>query len=316
MKAALGRMAEWYKKGYISPEFVVVDGNQKGEAISSGDWLFYYGYWWSIATFCNTWTNVPESDVSAVPFLTSGEGTGNVMKDAWYTGVRAITTSCANPEAAVYQLNEYWDSYYRNDTTLRDELSKLGYTFKYPITEPKEPLNADEVKANYPNVAEPKLLWKYDYDKAVEGPGFMNDYYTHGNLILGLNGRLCTPANNDYASISAAIKGGWDTSLLTTEAKSTLEGWYASNPKMLSTFATSYDIWKDLPIKVNKFCASDTPTMIEKKAYLDKLELECFTKIIMGTQPLDSFDQFVTDWKQNGGDQITQEVNAWYQSTK
>jgi putative aldouronate transport system substrate-binding protein len=28
----------------------------------------------------------------------------------------------------------------------------------------------------------------------------------------------------------------------------------------------------------------------------------------MGEQPLDSFDQFVTDWKAQGGDEITKEV--------
>ena len=85
---------------------------------------------------------------------------------------------------------------------------------------------------------------------------------------------------------------------------------------MLSTFATSYDIWKDLEIRVNKFCTSDTPAMIEKKAYLDKLELECFTNIIMGTKPIEAFDQFVTEWLDNGGSEITAEVNDWYATTK
>ena len=56
--------------------------------------------------------------------------------------------------------------------------------------------------------------------------------------------------------------------------------------------------------------------MVEKQAYLDKLELEYFTGIIMGTRPIEDFDKYVEEWKANGGDQITAEVNEWYASTK
>ncbi len=316
VRTALERMASWYEKGYIDPEFVVIDGNKEGEVVAAGNWLFCYGYWWKIASFNNTWANVEGSDISAVPFLAGDDGTSSVMKDAWYTSIRAITTSCENPEAAFYALNAFWDSYYRNDAELREMLAAEGYVWHYPVTEPLEPTNADEVKEKYAHVAEPKLLWTYEYPAELVGPGFMNDFYTHGNMTYGFYGRLCSRANNDYASISAAVKAGFDESLLTEEAKSTWSGWYQSNPKMLSTFATSYDIWNDLDIVVNKFSTSDTPTMIEKKAYLQKLELETFTGIIMGAKPIDAFDQFVADWKANGGDQITTEANEWYASTK
>ena len=56
--------------------------------------------------------------------------------------------------------------------------------------------------------------------------------------------------------------------------------------------------------------------MVEKQAYLDKMELECFTGIVMGTRPIEDFDKYVEEWKANGGDQITAEVNEWYASTK
>ena len=316
MRTALERMATWYEKGYIDPEFVVVDGNKESEIVSGGDWLFCYGYWHKIATFCNTWANVEGSEISAVPFLLGDDGTCSVMKNAWYTSINAITTSCEHPEAAIYALNAFWDSYYRNDVELREMLAAEGYNWHYPVTEARDPINVDEVNEKYSYVAEPKLLWKFDYPEELVGPGFMNDYYTHGNLTYGFYGRLCSRANNDYATIAAAVKAGMDESLLTEEAKQTWKGWYQSNPKMLTTFATSYDIWKDLPIKVNKFCTSDTPAMVEKNAYLQKLELECFTNIIMGTKPIEAFDQFVEDWKTNGGDLITQEVNVWYASTK
>ncbi|WP_239297125.1 hypothetical protein [Paenibacillus sp. ACRRY] len=44
---------------------------------------------------------------------------------------------------------------------------------------------------------------------------------------------------------------------------------------------------------------------------LKKLEDETFLKIIMGAAPLDTFDTFVSDWKKQGGDKITEEVKEY-----
>lgn len=51
-----------------------------------------------------------------------------------------------------------------------------------------------------------------------------------------------------------------------------------------------------------------TDTMRTKWANLRKLEDETFLKIIMGNEPVDSFDSFVGKWKSQGGDEITKEV--------
>ncbi|URN95756.1 MAG: extracellular solute-binding protein [Candidatus Pristimantibacillus lignocellulolyticus] len=52
-----------------------------------------------------------------------------------------------------------------------------------------------------------------------------------------------------------------------------------------------------------------TTTMNRKWVNLKKLEDETFIQIIMGDKPIDAFDQFVADWKKQGGDEITSEVN-------
>lgn len=43
-------------------------------------------------------------------------------------------------------------------------------------------------------------------------------------------------------------------------------------------------------------------------ANLTKLEQESFIKIVTGSEPLDYFDTFVSNWKKQGGDQIIQEI--------
>jgi putative aldouronate transport system substrate-binding protein len=59
-----------------------------------------------------------------------------------------------------------------------------------------------------------------------------------------------------------------------------------------------------------------TATMVEKSAILDKLRDEMAVRIIMGEESIDGFDKFIENWKSLGGEQITNEVNEWYQANK
>ena len=56
--------------------------------------------------------------------------------------------------------------------------------------------------------------------------------------------------------------------------------------------------------------------MKTKSATLEKLVEETYLKIIMGELPVSEFDTFVENWKSLGGDEITQEVNDWYDQQK
>lgn len=53
---------------------------------------------------------------------------------------------------------------------------------------------------------------------------------------------------------------------------------------------------------------TQTKTMENRWAALQKLEDETFLKIIMGAAPLDSFDAFAEKWMKQGGEQILEEV--------
>ncbi|MFD0715482.1 ABC transporter substrate-binding protein [Paenibacillus sp. GCM10027626] len=64
--------------------------------------------------------------------------------------------------------------------------------------------------------------------------------------------------------------------------------------------------------------AVKAPLPSESKYYnnLVKFQQDTFTAIINGDKPLDEFDKFVEQWKQDGGDQLTKEANEWLQSLK
>ena len=66
----------------------------------------------------------------------------------------------------------------------------------------------------------------------------------------------------------------------------------------------------------DEYLGIPTPAMGSYSADLNKLEIEYFTKIIVGQSPLDDFDTFVAEWKKRGGDEITREVNEWYAANK
>jgi putative aldouronate transport system substrate-binding protein len=64
----------------------------------------------------------------------------------------------------------------------------------------------------------------------------------------------------------------------------------------------------------NEYTGPPTETQEAKGELLEKMELEVYADIIYGNEPLDSFDDFVEEWKSSGGDEITKEVNEWYES--
>ncbi|MNV83621.1 hypothetical protein D3C71_1774380 [compost metagenome] len=66
----------------------------------------------------------------------------------------------------------------------------------------------------------------------------------------------------------------------------------------------------------NYFRGPTTSTMLSRNELLKKLQMDTYTEILYGKQPLDDFDAFVDKWKSSGGDDITKEVNEWYDSVK
>lgn len=321
VKKALAKLAEWYKKGYIDPEFAVKDSKKVSESIVSGNFLMYNGAWSAIANpFTPMWNALPSASVEAIPFLKGDDGKCGVMKNTWWTDCRAIASSCKNPEAMFYLLNDNLDSYYRNETSLRETMkTKYDYEFKYPVTKVQNPTNADQIAKDYPNIGQPRQLYLYNYSDAEQGCGFINDFYTQQSSWLGFYCKIPSIGNNDFKTMATAAKTG-DKSGLSYDGKRMYDEWNSTHPNMLKTFVGIYDYWnslmqgKDNVLKTNAFAGAETATMTEKGAYLSKLQLETFTQIIMGTKSVDAFDQFVSDWKANGGDKITEEVNEWYSS--
>lgn len=320
-KQALEKMAEWYQKGYIDPEFVVKDEEKMKEDIIAGNFMTYYGVWASIASpFTPMWANIPEADPIVMPFLNGTDGQTRVYDRTWFQSMCAITTKCKNPEALLYMMNDNWDSERRNNLELRETMSKdYGYEFKYPITEERQPTNVEQVAKDHPQATEPKELWKYDYPEELQGMGYFNNFFTHNSRLFGFNGIPVSVLNQDLKSMAEAYREN-DESILTSNGRTMWDQWNGTTPNMVINWSKTEKYWTAFEKSGNYvadiYAGAPTELMSEKQAYLNKLELETYTRIIMGTQPISEFDTFVENWKNNGGLEITAEVNDWYKANQ
>ncbi|WP_054710305.1 hypothetical protein [Bacillus sp. JCM 19041] len=60
------------------------------------------------------------------------------------------------------------------------------------------------------------------------------------------------------------------------------------------------------------FTGAPTQTMVDRGDTLDTMLSEGFSKMIYGETSIDQFDALVEQWKSSGGDDVTAEVNEWF----
>ncbi|TMV50990.1 extracellular solute-binding protein [Paenibacillus mesophilus] len=89
--------------------------------------------------------------------------------------------------------------------------------------------------------------------------------------------------------------------------------------RRLDSLGEHFHLWDNVQrIHANlikaQFNGAPTPAMGNYNFKLLKIQDDAFTKIVMGLSPLDEFDRFVEVWRQEGGDEITKEINDWYKA--
>lgn len=128
---------------------------------------------------------------------------------------------------------------------------------------------------------------------------------------------------NMYIDIAAALSSG-DTTKMTPETKSIYDMVVSGKRDNLgyvlvfgnnSTYQFVNDMKTNDRIVVDAYQALPTDTMTEKGSTLKTNLDAAMLKVIMGAD-ISTFDTAVTAWQNEGGNTITQEVNAWYASNK
>ncbi|SFA79766.1 putative aldouronate transport system substrate-binding protein [Cohnella sp. OV330] len=277
VKQALAKLQEMYKSGLIDKEWAVKDSDKFGEDVLTNKVGIWYGANWNSMYPIDISKNKDLLNVK--PFsIVAVDGKQPVMQavDPSVNTYFVVSKDFKHPEAVVKLMTAFQEKLWGESS----EFEKYGTNANQSVSYFKYP-----------------LVQSWPATKDI-------------------------PDNLD--AIRAALSSN-DASKLNSEQKGIYTSIKAFNDGDIVTgysTARQYDAFEvikkdDLNNQLfSLFYGAPTPTMVEKKQALDKLEQEVFTKIIMGAEPVDEFDKFVSDWKKLGGDQITQEVNDWVASHK
>ncbi len=283
-KTALAKLADLYKKGLIDPEIGV--RKDSSAAVAGGTAGIYFGEWWNgYWPLPDAIKNDPKANWQAYAVPLDDQGVWNPHQGIPATTFVVVRKGYEHPEAAMKIVNLF----------NRDE-SKFDLT-KGSLA--NEVLRIPQAMYDEGNVTY-KALMDVLAGKA-QPADFKDPKYAPYKLLA-----------DDVTKIKT-VKGEPIDNM-------DIQNWTPQAD--LSAWSRMYSILVGDGAIYNPICGADkvnvvysatyasTPTMIDKWANLKKMEDETFLKIILGTAPIDDFDKFVADWKAQGGDEITAEVQA------
>lgn len=276
-KTALAKLSELYKDGIIDPEMGI--RKDAAEPIISGkSGMFVGGWWMGYYMLPDVIKNNPQANFQAYPIPISKDGVYAPHASAASYSYAVIRKGYEHPEVAI-KLNNLL---IKDETTFDTSKGSIG---DYPLRIPFGMVDESIVTVN-------ALRQVLSGEKTPED--FAGDQYTPYKLL-----------KDDLAKIKTVKKAPYDNM--------DMQYWDANADP--SAWARSYSIMVGWGAFVGKkynpvysLTYSRTETIGKNWTNLKKLEDESFMKIIMGQSPIASFDSFVSDWKSQGGDQITTEV--------
>ncbi|RAV15308.1 extracellular solute-binding protein [Paenibacillus contaminans] len=280
MKTALAKLQEMYKTGQLDKEFGVKNTAKVNEDIGSNKvGMMYSSLTAGIAPLAGltkdaVWKPYPAPSADGQPTLL--QHPLNTFYGFW-----VVKKGTKHPEAVLKLADEWIKLFYLNTS---DDLFKK--------------FNADGSISYWMN--SPVKMYK----------SFKNaEISTHLEPLLKSDKK---PEADQLAKLTPEERQEYDYIQKYKAGDKSLWGW-ASRSEIGGSGSIVNQYIKNNQFMPNLFTAPPTPAMVQKNANLLKTELEVFTKIILG-ESVDLFDQFVSDWKKLGGDEMTKEVNDWYKS--
>lgn len=276
MKNALSAMSEWYKKGLINKEFGVKDVNKVNEDIVSGKVGIMFG-----ANWCGMWpvADLVKKDVNKIfkPYAIPSADDKPVMLQATWpvNNYYVVSKNCKNPEAVIKLANLYNQYAYHSSADIKAKFMQGPNSEEYFSMAP--------VRVTDPTV----------------------DYNAHVNISAALD-------KKDGSQLSDVDKTKFDLSMkwLVDKDPAGFGAYYQVSSE--GAYGVLKKFVDENRVLVTEIHGADTPIYAQKQATLSKMELDSFTKIIMGATPVSEFDKFVENWNKLGGEEATKEVNETY----
>jgi putative aldouronate transport system substrate-binding protein len=277
MKLGLAKYNEWFKKGYLGTDMGLLNGGDSAQKFNQGKSGSYFGAFWAPAWPLGDFEKgVPGAKYTAFKLPTGANGQMGRI---------------GSPIVMTYNLFnkdfKHMDAYFDYvDVIAGGEFAEPTDAFKYGYAEGYDYIMEGDKPV-------------YDESKFTKGKIEVHKYFLTRNTF-GIPG-------NEYKQYEKIYSGK------TPETGPEMNR-AGLQKELIHAGAVSYQMMSASIL--DQFLGLPTETMKTKDEYLKKKEAETFLKIIYGELPLTAFDEFVTYWKANGGDKITEEVNEWYNATK
>lgn len=279
-KKALQVIQNWYREGLIDSEMGTRDTTS--EIVNANQVGIYFGPWWDLG-YGNgdAFKNDPKINWQSYPVY-SDDGKWNVhMKSV---GISSCMISKNATDDAAAAMVIMYSALVRDEGTF-DTSVAIGW---YPLRVVAAP--SDECEYEYKELTKilkgeaspedynkPMSAYKMMYQDATKIKNIVTDYSPDKTLSVS-NFKYTSDTFGDFQRFYSLLIGNRPNATITPDKK---------------VFSVTYSM---------------TDTMEKKWSNLDKLEDQMALKIAVGQSDISEFDKFVSNWKAQGGDDITAEV--------
>lgn len=284
-RKAFERLASWYQEGLIDPEMGVRD--QADEQINAGNVGMYFCAWWKIGYgITDAYRNDPTANWQSYVVKTE-DGKWNTREQCPVASYCIFNKNISEDVAkAGLIINNVW---VRDENKLTTEYGANTSIYWYPLRNSMGALDECEVT----------------YDALMQ---VLNGEKTAEDFNRGTDDAYKL-LYNDCVTVTDCIK---DYEAGSNELG--IENFDVNNtnfPRLYSILAGVKPSALNRPDKsIYSACYSQTETMEAKWANLETAEKEMALRIITGKDDISAFDAFVEKWNNEGGAEITAEVQA------
>lgn len=277
-KKALEKLASWHESGWLFQEAAATSAWDAMTQFTEGKAGIFIGRPWCIGSVADVKSVDPNAVIKAYGNIKQENGENTYQTAEVNDGWIMFNKDFNNMEAFF----TYYDWIY--DKVFGTGDFQYGYVegADYDIVDGEVVFDSNKFD---PPIAEPFMPGKAT---VLKNQPKLDDMQTYADLAGGKE-----PTTGAEMS-SASIKDS---------DPATFDGYVVANE------------YRDSQIP-SLFNTSPTATMTKSWEQLHTLELQTYTNIIYGKASIDSFDDFVEQWKSQGGDDITKEVNEWYKTVK
>lgn len=277
-KKALERMAKWHANGWMFQEAAATGAWDAAMQFTEGKAGIFIGRPWAINSVKDVTSVDPDAVIKGYPNILQDNGEPTYQNAQVNDGWLMFNKDFNNMEAFF----TYYDWLY-------DAAFGTG-DFQYGFLE----------GCDY-DIVDGEVV----FDSTLFDPPVTDPFMPGKSTVLKNSPVL--DSMQAYADVSNGVE-------IETGAQIRAAADFEMSPEMAAGYALANEHREEL--LPNLFNAEPTDTMKKSWEQLQSMEKQVYTNIIYGKESIDAFDQFVEDWKAQGGEQITKEVNDWYKTVK